>query len=204
MNHITLSAMESSWRLFMVRKADPAFLAYQEAVFERDDHSCQYCGFRAESQQEVVNLDGNYRHNQLNNLATACVFCSQCFFLEAIGKSDFGGGVLIYLPEMTQGELNALCHVLFASLISGNSYSDQSKNLYRNLRLLSQPVEKQLGSGMSNPALYGQLLIDSNRADKDEINQEISAKIRVLPQLNRFVSTIEQWQSEGSKTLRFD
>ena len=198
---LTLSASASTWRLFSVRKADPAFLAYQQQVFERDDHTCQYCGFRSEKLLEIINRDGNYRNNRLENLITACPFCAQCFFLEAIGKSDFGGGTLVYLPEMTQGELNALCHVIFAALISENSYSSQANNLYRSLRLRSQIVEKQLGEGMSNPALYGQLLIDAIHESKEQINIELSKKIRVLPQLARFVSQVEQWQTDGINAL---
>jgi len=201
---ITLSASANNWRLFMVRKADPAFLAFQEKVFKRDHYTCQYCGFQAKELQEVLNRDGNFRNNRLDNLSTACTFCAQCFFLEAIGKSDFGGGTLIYMPEMTQGELNALCHVLFASMVSGNSFANQAKNIYRSLRLRSQAVEKQLGEGMSNPALYGQLLIDSNVEGKHEINAKISSSIRVLPQLSRFVKQVETWELSGFNALDFD
>jgi len=200
---IRLEAKESNWRLFMVRKADPAFLSFQEKIFSRDDYICQYCGFRAEELMEVVNQDGNYHNNKLDNLVTACPFCAQCFFLEAIGKSDFGGGTLIYLPEMSQSELNALCHVLFASLVGGNSYSSQSKNLYRSLRLRSQVVEQKLGEGMSNPALYGHLLIDATHEGKEKVNAELSQQLRVLPQLPRFVSKIEVWQTSGLNALSF-
>ena len=65
---------------------------------------------------ETINLNSNYADNKKDNLITACGLCAQCFFLEAIGKSDFGGGVLIYLPELRQSELNALCHAIFASI----------------------------------------------------------------------------------------
>lgn len=200
---LTLTAKESSWRLFTVRKADPVFLTFQKKVFARDDHTCQFCGFRAEELLEVVNKDGNFRNNRLDNLLSACPLCAQCFFLEAVGKSDFGGGTLIYLPEMLQGELNALCHVLFASLVSGNSYSSQAKNIYRSLRLRSQAVEQQLGEGMSNPALYGQLLIDANHDGKDQLNAELSQQLRILPQLTRFVPQVEMWQTSGLNVLRF-
>lgn len=200
---ITLSASARDWRLFMVRKADPAFLSFQSKVFARDQYTCQYCGFQAQEHQEVVNRDGNCSNNRLDNLNTACIFCTQCFFLEAIGKSDFGGGTLICLPEMSQGELNALCHVLFAAMVSGNAYSHQAKNIYRSLRLRSQIVEKQLGEGMSNPALYGHMLIDANVEDKDKVNAEVSSTIRVLPQLSRFVSQVEAWELNGLKALSF-
>jgi len=200
---ITLSASARNWRLFMVRKADPAFLSFQDKVFVRDQHTCQYCGFQAKEYQEVVNQDGDCHNNRLDNLHTACPFCAQCFFLEAIGKSDFGGGTLIYLPEMSQGELNALCHVLFAAMVNGNAYSHQAKNIYRSLRLRSQIVEKQLGEGMSNPALYGHMLVDANVENKHKMNAEVSSTIRVLPQLSRFVKQVEAWELNGLKALSF-
>ena len=64
---------------------------------------------------EVINLDGNYRRNKPSNLATACPFCTQCFFLDAIGSSDLGGGRIIYFPELSQAELNSFlsCLILY-------------------------------------------------------------------------------------------
>lgn len=94
---IVLTATANNWRLFMVRKADPAFLAFQKKIHARDHHTCQFCGFQAKDHLETINLNGNYLDNKRDNLATACGLCVQCFFLEAVGKSDFGGGVLIGL-----------------------------------------------------------------------------------------------------------
>ncbi len=68
------------WRLFVRRRDDKAFLPVASQVLERDYYICQYCGFQARQYQEIVNLDGNYRNNKLNNLITACCFCSQCLF----------------------------------------------------------------------------------------------------------------------------
>ena len=203
LHDIALTATAVNWRLYMVRKADKAFLAFQEKIFKRDDYTCQFCGFRACQYQEVVNLDGNYRNNRANNLATACPFCAQCFFLEAIGKSDFGGGSLIYLPEMTQSELNALCHVLFASIVSGNSYSTEARNIYRSLRLRTQQIEEKLGQGFSNPSHYGQLLIDASEDKAHDLHLAIQEKVRVLPDLVKFAAQIETWAVMGLKEMRF-
>lgn len=201
--NIKLSATESNWRLFMVRKADPKFGAFAQKIFTRDQHTCQFCGFKSKQFQESVNLDGNYRNNRLSNLATACVFCAQCFFLEAIGKGDFSGGTLIVLPEMTQGELNALCHVLFNAIVTGNSDNTQAKNIYRGLRLRSQTVEKELGEGMSSPALYGHMLIDAQVDNKHEFCQSLEPNLRVLPALSQFTTQVETWALEGLQALQF-
>lgn len=193
---IQLSATENNWRLFMTRKNDQAFKTFAERAFKRDHYTCQYCHFQAEQFQEVINLDGNYRNNRIQNLVTACCFCAQCFFLEAVGKSDFGGGTLIYLPEVGQAELNALCHVLFTVMASGNNIDDiNAKNTYRGLRLRSQVVEQELGEGFSSPSLYGHLLIDaqSNPAHKQAVNKELSKKLRLLPDISRFTVQLETW-----------
>jgi 5-methylcytosine-specific restriction endonuclease McrA len=62
--------------LFESRKADAAFLRTQKKVMLRDNYTCRFCGFRAEEYQEVVNINGDYRDNRLDNLATACIFCT--------------------------------------------------------------------------------------------------------------------------------
>lgn len=186
---IQLSASEANWRLFMTRKADPAFGKFSDRVLKRDQYTCRYCGFQSQKLQEIINRDQNYRNNRLDNLVTACSFCAQCFFLEAVGKSDFGGGVLVYLPEISQNDLNALCHVLFSSMASGNHADEMnSKNTYRSLKLRSQVVEQELGEGLSSPSLYGHLLIDTqvDPAHKKSVNAELSTQLRLLPDIARF------------------
>ncbi len=112
MHNLSLAVNLAGWRIFVRRKKDKAFLPVQQRIFDRDAYTCQYCGFQAKEYQEVVNLDGNYANNKLSNMATACCFCSQCLFLESIGLDDMGGGQLIYMPEMSQADLNSFCHVL--------------------------------------------------------------------------------------------
>ena len=193
---LTLSAKPGIWRLFAARKADPAFLKFSERVWERDNYTCQYCGFQARIHQEVVNLDQNYLNNKLDNLVTACCFCTQCFFLEAAGKSDYGGGTLIYLPEITQPELNGLCHVLFCAIANATSYRTDAQTIYRSLKLRSQMVEEKLGEGMSNPALLGQTLIEMD-AKADAITKDL----KLLPSRSKFGQFIEDWAAAALQEL---
>lgn len=200
-HEIELAANDGNWRLFMVRKADKAFLTFQEKIFDRDHYTCQYCGFRSKNYMEVVNLDGNYANNKKNNLVTACPFCTQCFFLESVGKGGNSGGSLIILPEITQGELNAFCHTLFIALFNQTTFTAQAKNLYRSLRLRSQQVEKHLGEGLSNPALYGQLLIDTSTEAAQKIKHELSPTLRLLPDITQFGHPLDVWSQEGLTCL---
>jgi intracellular multiplication protein IcmJ len=186
LHDITLSATANNWRLFMLRRADPAFALFQEKIHARDHHTCQFCGFAALSHLEIINLNGNYLENKPDNLATACGVCAQCFFLEAVGRSDFGGGVLIYLPEISQGELNALCHAIFSSLIFHLKDAVSAKNIYRSLKLRAQLVEEKIGEGLSNPASLGQLLIDAGDTQKSAIQDTLMKSLRLLPNIARF------------------
>src|SRR6266545_3645917 len=114
MHELKLAANLVGWRIFVRRKDDKAFLPVAKRIFQHDAYTCQYCGFQAKEFQEIVNLDGNYLNNKLSNMITACCFCTQCLFLQAVGLDEMGGGQLIYLPEMKQGDLNSFCHVLTA------------------------------------------------------------------------------------------
>lgn len=198
---LELTATANNWRLFVLRKADPAFLAFQEKIHARDHFTCQFCGFQAKQYLETVNLNGNYLQNRRENLITACVLCAQCFFLESVGKSDFGGGVLIYLPEMSQSELNALCHVIFASQIYHLKNMTQANHIYRGLKLRAQVIEEQFGEGMSNPALFGQMLIDAHIEKAPAFDNALSKSLRLLPNLSRLITEMVCWADSGLKYI---
>ena len=201
MTNLTLTASDSNWRLFMLRKADKAFRAFSDKIFHSQNHACQFCGFQSRQFQEIVNIDGNFHNNKRSNLATACPLCMQCCFLESVGNGDFGGGSLIVLPEMSQGQLNALCHVLFAQMATAKSLSTQAKNVYRGMKLRTQLVEKQLGEGMSNPAVYGRMLVDNNGEAAQKLHQQVTEKVRLLPNIEKFSQQIQAWVLESVDSM---
>lgn len=198
---LTLCAMSGHWRLFAARRADPAFQKFSQRVLLRDNYTCQYCGFQARQYQEVVNQDKNFYNTKLSNMVTACCFCTQCFFVEAVGRSDYGGGRLIYLPEIAQADLNGLCHVLFCAIANASSYRTDAQNIYRNLKFRSQMVEKEVGEGMSNPRLFGQVLIEAQIKPQDKINQQLFSNIRLLPSRTKFSAQIEAWAEAALEEL---
>ena len=200
MVELTLSAVQGNWRLFMTRKADNAFLDFVEKVYRRDSYTCQFCGFCASIHMEAINVDGDYLNNKLSNLVTSCPFCAQCCFLDAVGKGDFGGGTLIYLPEMTQGQICALSHVLFSSIASGCEYSSKAKEMYRDLKLRSQLVEQQLGEGLSSPAIYGQMLIDTTKSPSG-VHEELVKSLRLLPNLKKYGPLSTEWACAAVQAL---
>jgi intracellular multiplication protein IcmJ len=197
---ITLQATPNAWRLYASRQADPLFQEYAKRVFERDQYTCMFCGFRAIAYQEVINLDGNYTNNKLENLVTACCFCSQCFFLESVGVGGYGGGTLIYLPELTQAELNSLCHVLFCAINNDTGYKINAQTIYLNLKMRAQDIENKFGEGSSDPSTFGHLLIDTN-ASALQSYTDLMSGIRLLPSRAKFRQQIETWAINALKEM---
>ena len=199
---LNLVVDDEGWRLFMKRKVDPAFSRIRDRVFERDQYACQFCGFQAKEYQEVVNLDKDYRNNKIGNMATACCFCSQCLFIQEVGQGGFGGGKLIYLPELTQPELNSFCHVLFCAITNGTSYRDTAQTIYRNLKFRAQPIEDKYGLGTSNPNTFGRILLEhkDDQQHKD-IGDKVLADFRLLPSYAKFKKQLECWAASAAKEL---
>lgn len=200
MQELQLAVNLLGWRSFVRRKEDKAFLPVEKRVLERDIYTCQYCGFQAREFQEVINLDGNYANNRLSNMATACCFCTQCLFLQAVGIDEMSGGQLIYLPEMTQGELNSFCHVLFCAMGNNTGYQDTAQSIYRSLKFRSQPIENKFGPGTSNPSVMGQLLIEY-RAKSPGNKQNILNDLRLLPSNVKFKVQLDAWAAAALKEL---
>lgn len=176
-----------------MRRMDPAFQSFKKRVLERDAYTCRYCGFQAKKYQEVINLNNDYSNNRLSNMVTACCFCTQCFFLEAVGQDDYGGGVLIYLPDISQGDLNGLCHVLFCAIYSYTNYNVVAQDIYRNLRQRSRIVEQYLGTEMSDAALFGRMLMDVESKHRRKVDEEIVAPLRLLPMYSKFGKQLGEW-----------
>ncbi len=203
MQPLQLAVNPEGWRAFVRRQEDKAFQPVQERVFRRDLFTCQYCGFQARQYQQVVNADGNYANNRLSNLITACCFCSQCLFLESVGLDDMGGGQLIYLPEMSQANLSSFCHVLFCAMGNGTGYQDSAESIYRDMKFRAQPVENRFGSGSSQPAAFGQLLLEYRAAhpEKSAQMEKVLTELRLLPAHAKFKVQMEAWAADALEEI---
>lgn len=197
---LKLNANPEGWRIFMARKNDAAFLEFSKKVFRRDNYTCQFCGFQAREFQEIINRDQNYYNNKLSNLITSCCFCAQCFFLESVGIGGYGGGTLIYLPEITQNNLDSFCHVLFCAIANDTGYKNTAQNIYRSFKLRAQIIEEQFGEGTSTPSTFGQLLVESRAKELDYYDQILN-DLRLLPSRASFRMQIERWAATALSEL---
>lgn len=200
MYELRLAVNLNGWRIFVRRREDKAFLPVAERVYERDNYTCQFCGFQAKQFQEIVNVDGNYTNHKLSNLITSCCFCSQCLFLESVGVDEMGGGQLIYLPEMSQADLNSFCHVLFCAMGNGTGYQDTAQAIYRSFKFRSQPIENKFGAGASNPSTFGQLLMEYE-AQHTDLQADILKDLRLLPSYTKFKVQLDAWAAAALEEL---
>ncbi len=200
MHELKLAVNFSGWRIFIRRREDKAFLPVANKILARDNYTCQYCEFQAKDYQEIVNIDGNYMNNKYSNLITACCFCAQCLFIESIGLEEMGGGQLIYLPEMTQAELNSFCHVLFCALGNGTGYQDTAQTIYRSFKFRSQLIETKFGAGTSNPSLLGQLILEY-QAKNPGVSLDILKDLRMLPSYTKFKVQLDAWAAAALEEL---
>lgn len=197
---ITISAKRGNWPRFKARRNNKSFLKLEQQIFARDQNTCRYCGFSSERYQVVVNINQDYGPGQStpNNLATACVFCAQCFFLDGIGHENNWGGSLIYLPEISQADLNHFCRVLFASMLRDAPYKGKLQTVYLSLKDRENIVNDTFGPKSSDPYVFGQTLIDSNLT-AEQLQHPMLQQIRLLPDRKCFTEEILYW-----KTTVFD
>jgi intracellular multiplication protein IcmJ len=190
-----------AWRLYSIRDHDPAFAKFKVNIFERDNHTCQYCDFQAFHDMCVVNIDYNYKNNKGSNLITACPFCAQCHFIMMSGSENFAGGTMIFLPEISQETLNSICHVIFCSVLNGSDQAEFFQSIYNDLRLRSNIIEEQLGKGLSDPKFFAQMLIDTPLENKNKIVSEILLRVRLLPSKNGFAKQVLRWSKQSLESM---
>ncbi len=103
-------------------KLDPAI---RQKILERDQHECQICGFISKKYQDVHFLDGDTTNLVMDNMATSCIFCHQCFNIDKVNQMR--SGVLVWLPEIEQKDLHHVARAIYVSRISQGSMAETAK-----------------------------------------------------------------------------
>lgn len=193
---INLTARRGNWQRFKARRSNKDFIKLEQKVLARDQNTCRYCGFTSDKFQVVVNRNHDYSPGQskLDNLACACIFCAQCFFLDGIGQDNNWGGTLIYLPEISQADLNNFSRVLFSSMLRDAPYKGKLQTAYLSLKDRENVINEIFGPKSSDPLTFGQSLIDSNLSD-EQLKHPLMAQIRLLPDRKCFTQEVLYWKS---------
>ena len=97
----------------------------RKSILERDDHTCQCCGFRATKYQDIHFIDQNRQNLKIDNLATVCIFCHQCFNIDVASKMR--SAVLIWLPEIDQVALHHMARAIYVARISQGPMAEAAR-----------------------------------------------------------------------------
>lgn len=155
----------------------------RQRILQRDDHTCQCCGFRAEKFQQLLHLNGDTRDFRDDNLLTTCIFCHQCFDLNSV--KDMDSGMLIWLPEITQASLHHLMRAVYISRVAQGAMAEASRAVLDALMKRGEEAKKRLGS--TDPGALALVMKDFLTQKQYEQTQENLEGIRLLPLQKRML-----------------
>ncbi len=114
----------------------------RQSVFEQDDYTCRFCGFKSKKYQDVSHIDGDRNNLRTDNLATSCIYCQQCFDLEK--AAEMRSGMLVWLPEIEQAELNHIARAIYVARISQGSMAETAHAALNILRNRREEVKRRI------------------------------------------------------------
>lgn len=116
----------------------------RDAVLQRDNFTCHYCGFKAQKFQRVHFKNGAPTELHEDNLATACIFCEQCCELESVAKMH--SGLLVWLPELDQTALHHFCRGLYVARMADGAITKTAQRIMDQILARRTEARKRLGT----------------------------------------------------------
>lgn len=153
---ITLGIVRTPGSAQNSEKAAQQLTAIRPKILERDDHTCRFCGFKSAKYQEIAFLNANPEDLKQDNLATACIFCHQCFDLEK--TSVMNSGVLVWLPEIPQADLNNIARGIYVARISQGSMADAAKSALESIMSRREDAKTRIST--DDPFILGTVMRD--------------------------------------------
>lgn len=183
----------------------------REKIFERDDYTCQFCGLKSKKYQEIYHVNGFEGDYREKNCLTACPFCHQCFDLQKV--VDMKSGVLIWLPEMSQVELNIVMRGLYAGRLTKGPIAEASNRAIDSLMHRREDARKRLGS--DDPGTLAIIMRDFLTEKHYQATPKLLDGIRLMPldkrmvteddlEFNKFPQILTYWRSKNGPMRDFD
>ncbi len=183
----------------------------KQKIFERDNFTCQCCGFVSKKYQEVLHKNFDTADKSDKNLTTVCIFCHQCFHLENV--SNMKSGVLIWLPEIQQTTLHHIARSIYVARISQGPVAEAARKSLDILRGRREEVIKRIHT--DDPYILSTVLKDYLSPKHYAARDKKLEGIRLFPldrriikeadlEFNQFPQILAYWRSKdgpfGGKT----
>lgn len=181
-------------------EADREFEEIRQKIVNRDGHVCQGCGMKTlpsapsamAGHFDIHHIDDNHDNNHPSNLVTICPFCHNVFHIGNAGARGAATG--IWMPQISQADMNLVCHILFILMFRGEDKQAQEKDIavakkardyYRQLKdtVWADELEARLGAGMSDLRNLGEALAWLGNSDKAAYDNRMRflGGLRIIP-----------------------
>lgn len=175
------------------------------SVSRRDFNTCQFCGFHADRHLGAVSPPTD--EDDYDSAVTACYACEHVLDLALLEQQR--SGILVWMPEIAQADLNRLMPSLYAARISVDGRSRAQVRAVLNL-LPSRREQARERFGSDQP---GMLVERVRRAASGALGAEpcphasFAEGLRIWPldrlivregdlEINRFPQMLYQWRSK--------
>ncbi len=166
-----------------------------EKILKNDNYTCRFCGFRSIQHQRVVPYEGDY--------VTSCGFCELVLALERAGL--MGSGLLVWLPEIPQAELNHIARAIYIAKASEDSAMvDAASRALDALTARRTDAKKRLGT--DDPLVLATAFHESLSDEERKAAVHRLEGVRLLPldkhmirskgrDFNGFPQIVKYWRS---------
>lgn len=175
----------------------------RQNIFERDDYTCQCCGFQSRKYQEILHKNMRPEDTSPGNLITVCNFCHQCFHLDSVSKMR--SGVLIWLPEIDQATLHHIARAIYVARISQGPVAEAARKALDTLMSLREEAKARIHT--DEPYILATVLRDYI-GEKHYVSRDKKLEgLRLLPldrriikeaelEFNQFPQILAYWRSK--------
>lgn len=175
----------------------------RKAVYDRDDNTCQCCGFQSTKYQEIHFLDQDARNLTLDNMVTTCIFCHQCFNMDQ--ATVMRSGVLIWLPEISQIDLHHIMRSVYVARISQGPMAEAARATLDALMARREEVRRRIGT--DDPYVLATVMRDFLTSRYYADRGEKLDGVRLMPldrrlireadlEFNQFPQILAYWRSK--------
>lgn len=176
--------------------SDAVYKSARQTVLKRDNHTCQFCGFR-HSKNEVHHVDDNHENHNPENLVTACVLCHMAHHIAFAGTQNRGSLIYLHDVKISQGALNQLVRSLWVAEFLGkgdikNTASTLLARLDKSKLMASQVI------GTSSPSVLGDFMSGMN-SDEYSKRKDALKGIYLLPNKGAYQNQIKMWAEDWKK-----
>jgi intracellular multiplication protein IcmJ len=175
----------------------------RKRIFARDNHQCRYCGFESQKFHLVHVRDGNKQNTSDDNLVTSCIFCHQCFHIDTIAEME--SGTLIWMPELTQAQVNHLARSIYVGRITQGAMADIARATLEMIMKRREEAVERIKT--DDPKILSMVLADYITKSHYAMRGKKLDGIRVFPldrrwvndtdlKFNQFPQILAYWRSK--------